>query len=337
MNYCLVSVIFLMSSAICFAKELPTEAKNILAHHKASIARLKSIQAKVVSRVDTGDGTLKKMTETDWYRVGSEDRFSIKTYMSYGVQEKSWNARKEPLLEEYGYNPKEIRILSNWDQENHPKLPLKPGGKHAIHFARIEGSIQPRDPARRYQAVLSWLLLVPIVTQDLESLIENASEVDLKSTEEGPVFELKTDHGNVNIQLDREHGYLIKRCEWFAGDRAEKPVSIMEVTKFQHFKDKLVFPKAAVVKRGEKVVLDVDVIKLSLNEQLDSSLARVQFPEGARVNNPHRREIYVWGKDKPRLTFTSNKIFHEWEKAAAGSHVPDNKEVPRRNGKAGSP
>ena len=302
------------------AADIPDDVALAIRAQREAVDRVETAHVVAESRIDYGDGGVRLEQSIEWWHSDDLDRFGVSTHGIMNSESGEWTAYDPPIRKELGYDAKDIRYLENWDSDQVLDKPLTPGGEEGRVFASIKASIHLRDPTGPTTQLFSWLLLVPFPTHTLHELTEasSSSSVVSRSPEElilelrgGPFCE------KTLIVLAPSKGNLIQRCEWYQSADDSEPVTVNEIVEFRDFGNGVFFPVHGVTRRGEKALIDLKVTEAAINEPLDSGLATVRFPEGARVDKVASGEIFIWGKDSPELTFTSFSDFQEWEVGTA--------------------
>ncbi len=222
------------------------------------------------------------------------------------------------------YDAKEYRVLNGWDPEHPFPLPLE-FGRNAKEFGLVGAQIIPRDPTQAIRQFEMGILLWQIIPHhDLTSLSEkfdlvlkpapdaDTVRIELASTRDP---NLKDDVGTL-VDLSKSHDWLVKRIERPAPHSYDAH-HVMEVQLFKKFGDQYWYPakihdtgtyqneRASGVSKG-----DTEIEFHSINTPIPEELLKLEFPEGARVNEVHLGRIHIWGKGAPAKTFNS---FEDYE------------------------
>jgi len=121
------------------------------------------------------------------------------------------------------------------------------------------------------------------------------------------------------ISVDPDRNYLIKKAECY------KENSLVYTTEVLSFIDSngLYIPKEIISvmsitneqsKRPTVITAKKYISVKSLNQALPSeAFAISKIPQWARVQDENNGKYYIWGKEKPYLTFDSVEAARQWE------------------------
>jgi hypothetical protein len=206
---------------------------------------------------------------------------------------------------------KEVRTTHGWDPENPDELPLD-FAKHAGSFGRVRGIISTRNPTKG--GLITLFDVFPEFS--LARIAEQSQIVCIPSDKPGSIrFEVKASRiglvVGLKIDLDAEHGHLIRRLMWKDGQ-------VSEVEDFASFGDGIWVPMR-IRGHGGKASSTLEVIQCQVNIPIPDKDLDFKFPEGARVDQAERGLIHLWGKDGPARSFGSDPDFVNYlEKYARG-------------------
>jgi len=300
-----------------------TPFEKLLQEHEKNFTQLGHFRAKAVGDVfDKTTGKFQLSWEEIWVHAGPADRFTSKTYQYYDSNDKLV-VQETPLHLDVSHDDREVRILYNWDSEQTIALPLRPGGKNASLFATIKGQIYPRDPSNSHPSpLLAAFLFRPDYVHALADLVKSAKDVKVSNHDQAPIIDADLPDKHLQCTLSPSHGYLISRCQSFAKDKSF--ISDIVVQEFTETATGAWFPSLAFMKNDAgEIIMRARLIEATHGSSITEKDATVQFPEGARVDNPVEKVIHIWGpKDGPIHSFDSFDDFRLWEDEAARANAP---------------
>lgn len=287
----------------------PQDENQPIQTNAASLARIKSIYVKTESwalpdegatRQKGGRSDPKKSLVAETWRVGLRERSVDRIYASFGPGESSEYPDGSVIIR--GLTDKEVRDLRGWDPAKPFVLPLD-SAKRVEEFSRVRGTLAPRDPIGAASAQWRTLLFEIHPGYPLAKIAEVSEISRVKSDVAGLIcFEVNASRiprvVGRKIYLDPEHGYLVRRMTWKNG-------GINLVEDFYQFPDGIWVPKRIRNSLGSTHTI-TEVVDCRVNSPITDAELAVDFPEGARVYEPDKGLIHIWGKDGPLRTFTKD-------------------------------
>jgi hypothetical protein len=157
------------------------------------------------------------------------------------------------------------------------------------------------------------LLLEPTDGRSLASVIATSRVTALEaSTPESLRFRLDTSDvpalTGATIELDTAHSDMIRRIELANG-----PVT--EVLEYSQYGGEVWLPSQIQQSVGALTVT-TRVLECQVNTDIPEDALLVDFPEGARVDEPEKNLIHIWGKGQAHESFTNRADFDAYVDAA---------------------
>jgi hypothetical protein len=172
------------------------------------------------------------------------------------------------------------------------------------------------------------MLFNPDVVHDFSTFVRESGAATVAGDDVHPIIEIKVPDGERRFTLSSQHGYLPSRGEWL--DSKGEMWAKVEITEFFEARPGVWFPKLSLSYDHTTPKVRATVVKSTFGAPIPRNEAIVQFPHGARVDNPVEKVIYVWGRDgRPELSFTDPKAFQAWEIQAARTNSPVNGGISR--------
>lgn len=316
---CVVLPIVVMSSWHEAYGELTVD--EILSRHAKAVEMLGDFRVFVEAEVATEDGSFQRMGTVEWVRAQNSNRFTTATFV-YLNSNNVFVRQEKPVHFDMSYDSSEVRTLSNSDPDEHVSLPILPGGLNARVFASKKGAIYPIDATNPpTDPVLSWLLFRPEGSMDFASLVRSADAAVVSGTEKEPLVEITRSTGKIRLAFSSEHDYLISRAEWFGVDGTA--AAKVEISAFMKTEAGRSFPGASISFDRDVPKVRVRVTTSTFGTTIPRREAVVQFPEGARVDNPVDHIIHIWGAgDAPAKSFSDFTEYAKWEEEAGTRNAP---------------
>lgn len=292
---------------------------DIVREHSETLNRIRAtyhLKIRREMRADEKSETL--LHDVDWevWHSGLRHRIVSRSYFLGTTDGFTRVPEPNGRVVDLSFDEKETRNLAGWDPERPPQLPLE-FGRNAKEFAEVRCGIGVRDPAFQVgnEECISLLWeLAPGLT--LARLAEAAQLVEIPSgtpsytrlrIESTRDKTLATLVGTM-IDLDREHGSLIRRVHW-ANGILKFDDYVSEVTQIAPAGSDLWIPiEVQATYSGGTPLMKSRVIEFQVGEGIPDRFLQTQFPEGARVNDSSG-EIHVWGNGKPERSFTNFESF----------------------------
>ncbi len=300
---------------LAMQEQKDTVLNDLVKKNKDHFELIKTISAEIDATISFDGGkSWEKMEKLLWQRTATSARFK---YALYGAFAEGWE-RISDFGDSYS-ETKESWGLKGFNPDAPPKLPITPG---TPEFAQIKGFITPPPAPEniRKNEVYFWLLFNPDFSHSLFELSKLNSEiklVGLVDVEGKKLWELRfrQDGRDFTIFLDPKANFAICKRLVDVPDKGQIVKTSYSVLKFQEFPGGIFIPTHVrnTSKDPYDDVVDIKVTNLKVNEQIDEDSLKVSFPEGIYVLDTIRDKIYIWGKDGPRLEFSSkNKDFQNW-------------------------
>lgn len=297
---------------------LSERTREVVKSYESSLAAFKAwdVQLDVVLYGSSGEEVTSETVR--WIRRGKLERFSIRRF--FEEDPKTGKFLKVPApasTRETFYDLTEVRVLSGWDPQRPPKLPLTPQKDGAEDFARTNCGIVPRPQVDFHVGQGPPLLLLFTITR--HSLREMARESTSMAGEPLPsgLYKITFKHpsaGLIHCYLDPNAGYLIKRIEFPDHGRERR------VAEFAEPQPGLFFPRRVEFFESGRKTIEARVVALKVNEPVEDADLRLDFPAGARVDDLVNGKIHIWGADgKPQHSFANIDQYVDWLKAVTGS------------------
>jgi hypothetical protein len=192
---------------------------------------------------------------------------------------------------------KDQRSIVGWDPDNPLPLPLDIA-KQAGDFSKVRAVISPRIPTK-VNASAFYDLNLPL----LPVLAKSSEIVAAPPLSAGKLcFEIKKSnigfYSGAKLEIDPAHGYSSCRFAFKDG--------VHEVEDYSESDDHIWVPKRVRRSTSDGVML-VHATACRVNGPIADSDLDFPFPEGARVDDPQKKAIYIWGKTGPAKTFANDK------------------------------
>jgi hypothetical protein len=310
------------------------EAARIIQRHEDALCHMHSFRAtSECRRSSDGGNTWKLASRISYRRSGQKERIHETMYggRSSGSWTESYSHR------DLAYGPTEFRIMTGFDPENPPRLPLT-GQESPLVGGAIYGP--ERGPSYGRQTIFSVaMMLVLMPNYTLKDLYNESKTKVVKPGRDATGgetwdFTLETPDKRFAyvISVSPDHNFAISKrhSTWRRGtaEGRKESISTNEVLEFYDYDFGLSFPKrirssntADPAERFETVV----TIE-SINAPIVEAELALEFPPGARVNDGVGMAYHVWGNGKPDLTFATSKEMNQWineqdrRAVASGAH-----------------
>jgi hypothetical protein len=173
-------------------------------------------------------------------------------------------------------------------------------------FTVVSGEIGLRSPARLPSRNWSALKFQFVDGSTLLEAAQTGEIVPMPSTfADGVRFTFKAADSDLLvgaiIELDAQHGYLIRSIDWKEGKGGQN-----RVEQFLEFPDRIWLPKLQRNISSSNTVT-VELVEARVNAPMGKEDIWFDFPEGARVTDKQgdKLKIHIWGKGGPAHTFES--------------------------------
>jgi hypothetical protein len=290
------------------------DVARVIHLHDESLARVKSIHIKTEtwkdpSQVGAADKP-RKLGTTETWRKGLSERFFERIFEISGPNGVTSHA--EGLLIDRSFNGKEVRALEGWDPEKASEEPLSFTDR--ITFAKVSGTILSRDSMGTASPVWRFLLFEVYPRVSLAQAADSSEIVLLPPKSPGTVLlEIKASKNRLlvgmRIELDKEHGYRIRRIV----QKTPKALEVTtEVKEFLQPAEGIWVPRQLITTLPWAPPTRIEVVGCRVNGPIAEAVLKVRFPEGARVSETEKGLFHIWGKDGPAKTFKSEKDLFEY-------------------------
>jgi hypothetical protein len=325
------SYLIILAALACGQQE---EARQVIERHEEALSRLHSIRARYES-VRSGDGgkTWMRASRITFLRSGQKERFHETIFG--GTLAGQW--RDMLSHRDLAYSPEDYRIMTGYDPDHPPRLPLT-----GQEEPRINAAIHPPVPIGPYGRKNSFaavLLLIPAANSSLGQLYDASRTKDVRkvrggSEGEGWIFSLETPDGSYSyvVTVSHKHNYAISGVAMKSrGDRsAGIPPwdTTSEVTEFYDYDFGLSLPRTIRTsnRNDPRELFEASLAVESINTPIPDAELALEFPAGTRVNDGIGMALHVWGDGKPELSFRTAKEMNNWileqdrKAAASGVH-----------------
>lgn len=296
-------VLFLASAGL---GQLPAP---LLAHADA-LSRIKTMHVKIeVSAKEGADAAAQIEWTAEAWRAGFRERAIQRTYtVQEQEQDPSVATPTRDDVTMLGFTDREVRNVSGWDPERPYRLPLD-FARNAGAFARVKCSLGTRDPMNSASDV--WRMLLLEFSRGLSvPNLEESSELspircDLPGVHRFQVMASQSPNADGAVfDIDAHHGHMVRRIAWKGSWTAT-------VDEFKEYRGGIWLP-VRVERTFGSVSMITKVIEAHVNGKMSDAELSLEFPEGARVDEPEKSRVHLWGKYAPAKTFTNVTDFSSY-------------------------
>lgn len=275
--------------------------------HETNLAAIRSLRADVVVTTQIGAEAPVVSETIQWIKDGYLERHFEHPLKLSDAQGKPRPLPGTPRV--LGCDERYVRVLMSMEGINLAELVqqrLVPGESE---YLSTKCSITPRDPTSG--RTIHRLLRFVVVLKPLRNVLEDGEILHVGETDHTGTIDVQTkDFGHIRLELDKQHGYLLRRTEYRQQADQQEPTSVAEIEVFRE-EGGVWFPiQVAHFNSAGRLVARVE--KLSLNVPVPREDLIVRFPEGARVDDGAGL-IHVWGaNDAPAASY---RTFDEYAAA----------------------
>ena len=263
--------------------------EDALQEHQATLGRIQSIHC----CLSTEGG--RHSADYEMWSSGSRDR--VIERIRHGEVDSAEEVRIGTIDGTRG------RSLTGWDPENPLTLPLDPA--RSGEFLSVQGAIGPVRSEGGRQHVWFGMGLDLLPGWSVAEAASVSTVVESNSSESDTEYEIAASSHRflegIQFRLSPDHGFLLSRVSMPDG-------TIGVIEEFRDFGD-LHLPARVRRQKGDDETVS-ELVSCSLNEPIPADMLTLEFPEGARVDEPEAGVIHIWGKDEPRRTFPNEEALH---------------------------
>jgi len=299
-------------AAVAFAGETSSAADSaeIVKQHAENLRRMWTIHLKLEYRdqYESAEGVVEGAHQVvEIWKEGLNERYTRQILRRAGKDGTYEDVPPELQWRDYSADTTEIRNSTGWTPETRD-LPVD-AVQDRKRFERLHCSIAARVPTELLGGEWRWLLVEMANAHTLEQLADHAT---LTVTEETPdVARLRVDAvdatmprlahlAGAEIEIDKTHGFLIRR-------RVTAKGYVSEVKRFVQVGETW-FPEEIVMRAGP--IASTTIVQfVELNNPIAPDTFRLEFVQGARVDNPDQGVLYIWGDGRPAETFANHQAF----------------------------
>lgn len=284
-----------------------------LLEHEATLGKLQTLHAQLVLHGGTNTATYELWSD------GDQDRMIQRLGDATSDSEETVR-----ITATDGANG---RSLSGWDPKKPFALPLDPG-QNVSEFLTVRGAVGPiRSFAKRQHF---WFLMgIDLLPGWSVAEIAQTSKVEpANDSETEPSFRVVTSSyaalQGIEFTMSRQYGFLVSQVMLPDG-------TVGSVEEFRDF-DGLTLPARVKRQKAPSTTIS-ELLSCTVNQPIPREALRLEFPEGARVDEPNKSLVHLWGKDAPQRTFANDESLQEFiVDAIAESQRPASQPMSERPG-----
>lgn len=311
---------FVMS--LVFAIPTPEEVEKIVSAHEAGFAAVKTLRLDYVIVVEKQGQPPTKMSSGKWLKKGLKEKFIDATFINQDGKGVIHNVENESMV---AFDVDSVRAL-RYRQKKDAFTPLNEVLQKTLHageedYSRTKCAITPRDPIMTYNPIHRWFRLI-VGDKPFRKFVESneVSDVSANDNEDILVFVPRQSNDTATtittLHFDKLRNYIIVRTDHAVTDGKSEYLNKFEVTDFVE-SNGIWFPKRMELSNGSsRTVLTAESVEL--NGEISDDEVSLDFPVGARVDEPNAGVTHIWGSDRrPKLTMNA-KEFADYELEAGG-------------------
>ncbi len=315
---------FIIAYAACDANAAD-RVDQLLGAHENGLAAVHSVELEYSVAVRTSIGAAPElMSKGEWLMDGLLERHlenSDVTYDSKGDRNPDGWAKQL-----FGLDDRHVRIIQPMRKDMNLELLVTRGVKAGdADYLALRCDILARNPLGTFRPVHQWFRRVVNSTMMLRQVVEAGRLSNIETIGDDEVIELFVNDGGpvgeylLRVFLDKSHGYAMRRTEYVIGTGENLRKNVIEIDEFAG-DESAWFPARTITSNGVSEVI-ATANRLLLNQPIAPSRLKLNFPEGARVDEPSAGLVHTWGEgDKPARSVSAAE-FSRAESDVAGGGV----------------